>query len=313
MKHLADISIFGKPFTALLLTLLACTLNQQSHGDQISALGRIQPTHGVIDVFGPSGSRVETVHVQQGQVLKKDDLIATLEGSDDAQKAIDHAESNLAHAKTMLTLELKLQDVIITGLEATAEAAATKLASMKSNADIIAPDVMEEQKTAVRLARNSLDQARVTRVVMETQLQQNVKTMEHALTEAEAKLEELSILAPADGKVLIVRQFPGSLLGGKELVKIADTSQMSVSAEVYESDIRHVEVGQEVTISSVALPHPIKGAVTQKGHMIFRQSVDSLDPRALTNSRVVEAIIELEDDSAAGDFIYLQVDVEINI
>ena len=246
---------------------------------------------------------MENVHVQQGQILEKGALIATLEGQDDAQEAIVYAESNLAHAKAMLTLELELQDVIIEGLEATTQAAVTKLASMKSNSDIIAPDVMEEQKTAVRLARNSLDQARVTRVVIEARLQQNVKAMEHALAEANAQLEALRILAPSDGKVLIVRQFPGSLLGGKELVKIADTSQMSVSAEVYESDIRHIEVGQGVTITSVALPNPIKGAVTKKGHMIFRQSVDSLDPRALTNSRVVEAIIELEDDSAAGTYL----------
>jgi HlyD family secretion protein len=87
---------------------------------------------------------------------------------------------------------------------------------------------------------------------------------------------------------------------------------MVVVAEVYEDQALRIQAGQPATISSTALPQPLKGEVVHVGTMIARNLVVSLDPTASADKRVVEARIALEPNPYAAQLINLQVTAEID-
>ena len=82
-------------------------------------------------------------------------------------------------------------------------------------------------------------------------------------------------------------------------------------AEVYETSARHVQIGQRATISSPALGRRLNGKVEQIGQRIFKNDIYGIDPKADSDSRVVEVRIRLDDSELAGRFTWLQVDVSI--
>ncbi|NKB24896.1 MAG: hypothetical protein GKR87_11065 [Kiritimatiellae bacterium] len=87
---------------------------------------------------------------------------------------------------------------------------------------------------------------------------------------------------------------------------------MYAIAEVYEADARRVKEGQQAEITSVAFPGKLLGKVERTGAMIFRNTIESIDPSAATHSRVVEVWIRLEKNDYAKNLVYLQVEFTIH-
>ncbi len=294
----------------LLLSLFLCATIPALA--QISALGRIMPTNGVVDIWGPSGLQLVTVDVKQGQSVKKGSLLATLSNQAQLKTEIEQAELALTKAQSALSLEIELQEIIISGLNTDLNNVSKRLKDSYKNEDIISPQLIEEREQAVISTKNAILKAKVVKKKLIALLTLDKQMAERNLESAKSLLSTSEIRAPIDGTVLIVRKTVGNTLGRGEFIKLGDTSMMSVSAEVYESDISKIELGQKVRVESVALAEPMTGQVAQKGHMLFSHSVDSLNPRSLTNSRVIEVRVDLDKPEAAKDLIYLQVDVFID-
>ena len=87
---------------------------------------------------------------------------------------------------------------------------------------------------------------------------------------------------------------------------------MRVVAEVYETDIAQVSVGQSATVSSRALPKPVNGRVARIGNMVFKNDVLNVDPAARADARIVEVWIDLDPLPLAERLTNLTVDVLIN-
>ena len=91
-----------------------------------------------------------------------------------------------------------------------------------------------------------------------------------------------------------MRVQPGEEVGSGPVLVLGDTSRMRVVAEVYETDIGEVSVGQSATVSSRALLKPISGRVARVGSMVFKNDVLNVDPAARADARVVEVWIDLD-------------------
>ncbi len=87
---------------------------------------------------------------------------------------------------------------------------------------------------------------------------------------------------------------------------------MYAIAEVYETDIGRVRIGQRAVIRSPALPHPLDGIVERIGLKIGKKDVLSTDPVADADARVVEVDILLSEPELAAMFTNLRVDVVID-
>lgn len=186
---------------------------------------------------------------------------------------------------------------------------------------------LNEQSAALNRSVNTLqDQIREARAKLDSiqeirpqdiQLAQaEVKSATSAVEQAKAE-QELSLLkSPITGTVLKINTKPGEVVSSEGIMEIGKTNQMYVVAEVYQTDIKKVRLGQKAAISSTALPRKIKGTVSEIGLLVDRQKILNINPGADTDRRIVEVKIridELEDNKLVMGLTNLQVDVAIQI
>ena len=95
------------------------------------------------------------------------------------------------------------------------------------------------------------------------------------------------------------------------MLTIGQTDKMYISAEVYESDISRVRIGQKAIAKSEALTKDLSGVVEQIAPIVKRNQILPLDPTARADARVIEVRIRLDNPTEAAKVIGLQVDVTI--
>lgn len=143
-----------------------------------------------------------------------------------------------------------------------------------------------------------------------------VEELEKQIELAESRLVQTVLKAPFKGQVLKVLKRPGEIPNiqkGDGILQLASTDTMHAVAEVYESDVRLVRVGQRATIRSPALDQELSGRVVEIGVQIFKNDVLDVDPASDTDSRVVEVRILLDESKPASGLTNLQVDVKIDL
>jgi multidrug resistance efflux pump len=141
-----------------------------------------------------------------------------------------------------------------------------------------------------------------------------VRAAEAEVSAARAQLAAAQVSSPIKARILKVRARVGAQAGGRtELFKIGDTSSMVVVAEIYESEILKIKTGQKAVISSPAVPKKMTGTVTAVSGIVFRNTIESMDPNTSTQGRVVEATILMDQVEPLDRLVFLQVDVTITL
>jgi HlyD family secretion protein len=135
-----------------------------------------------------------------------------------------------------------------------------------------------------------------------------------AVHKARADLDLAYVQAPVNGQILKIHTFAGESISSQGIVDLAQTQAMYVVAEVYETEIDKVRIGQKATISSSVLKRQLKGTVEQISSKIGKKNVFNSDPTLDIDARVIEVKIRLdsEDSQQAANLINLQVDVKID-
>jgi HlyD family secretion protein len=133
------------------------------------------------------------------------------------------------------------------------------------------------------------------------------------LRKTQAALERATVRSPIDGQVLEVHAREGERVGEEGIVELGQTHAMYAIAEVYETDIGRVRLGQEAAVHSPALPRVLRGSVERIRPKVGKLDALGTDPAARTDARVVEVEIRLAeaDSEAAAPLTNLQVSVEI--
>lgn len=154
-------------------------------------------------------------------------------------------------------------------------------------------NTLQQQVSAETATLNSVSEVReVDLIKAQAQVDRAIAT----LRQAEEDLKLSSVIAPMDGQIIKINSYPGEVVDDEGVVEFAQTNKMMVVAEVYESDIAKVRVGQTATISSEtgAFNGEITGKVSQIGLKIGKQNILNTDPAADVDSRVVEVKIYLD-------------------
>ncbi len=131
---------------------------------------------------------------------------------------------------------------------------------------------------------------------------QDVIAAQARVDAAQATVNSMSIIAPFDGQVLSVEQVVGDVISTGELsVNIADLGHLYVDAQIDESDIAQIKVGDQVTAESDAMP----GAT-------FTGVVDSVDPVGEVISGLVKYDVRIDLDQPEGD-VFLPLGSTMNL
>lgn len=164
------------------------------------------------------------------------------------------------------------------------------------------------------LRRNTkLHESAVISDSMRDALRLRVQVARAELHRAEAELERCRVRAPIAGQVLVVHARDGERVGSDGILELGRTEAMFAVAEVYESDIQHVRIGQRASVASPSLGRTLHGSVARIGLKVGKMDVLGTDPAARTDARVVEVKIRLDpaDVAAAAALTNLQVEIEI--
>ena len=125
-----------------------------------------------------------------------------------------------------------------------------------------------------------------------------VKEAQAAVATAQAQLDKAYIKTPQAGQILDILTQPGELVSSDGIARIGQTDRMYAVAEIYESDIGKIRVGQQASVTSNAFSAELHGTVEQIGLEIQRQEVVNTDPTANIDAKIVEAKIRLDERSS---------------
>lgn len=131
--------------------------------------------------------------------------------------------------------------------------------------------------------------------------------------QTQAELDRASVRSPIAGEILYVHTRSGEVVSSDGIVEIGQTQQMNVVAEIYQSDVNKVQIGQKVRATSDAIMGELSGEVELIGSQVQRQALINTDPSTNIDARVVEVRIALDAESSkkAAKFTNLQVTVVI--
>ena len=132
--------------------------------------------------------------------------------------------------------------------------------------------------------------------------------------QAEANMALSIVRSPRDGQVLRVITKAGEKVGQDGIIELGNTSQMTVVAEVYETEVSRIRRGQKATIKGDGLPITLDGIVEEVGLTIDKKDLLGTDPAAASDARVLEVKIDLSPLSTryVKGLTNLQVDVVID-
>jgi len=223
------------------------------------------------------------VKYQRYVALEKEGAIQRSE-LDDALEGYDKAQAALAQNKA--------------DLENTTSTLQAQLAKETANLQRL----QEVRPVDVQIALSGLQQAQI-------QVQQR-----------KAELDDSQVRVPIAGQILRLNTRVGEQVNTQEgIAELGQTKQMYAIAEVYETDIAKVRLGQEATINSEygGFAGEIKGKVAQMGLQIgkTRLNQDQNNPTNDVNARVVEVKIRIDPAHSAkvAAFTGMQVRVKIDV
>lgn len=227
------------------------------------------------------GLQIQTVDVEVGDVVKKGQVLATLETSN-VQSQLSQNDANLQRAKANLVS----QQSALTEAEATLKRYQTLI---KSNA--ISHQELEQQQAKACAARAAVQAANAEIAQVQAQLDDS----RHQRKKAE-------VLAPADGIITQRRAEVGNLTDRNALFHLARNGELEVTVDASAEDLSLLKTGLQVEIQ--VLDQTTSGQIRLLSSQIDQTSrtgkvrIQLQTPNQITLGTPASAIIKLPEMQA---------------
>lgn len=284
-------------------------LAQTDHRDGVSALGRLEPEGGVIRVAAPltpqsnSGAVVARLLVNRGDDVAAGALLAVMETA-----ALN--EALVAEAEAEHRLALRRAESARSRAEEACVRARVAEREAERRAELLRKGVAGEEEAEVAAGQAEALAASCAAARTEVFAADAETAVSEALiARRKTELERSHVRAPVAGRVLDILAWPGEMAAQQGVLELGRVERMYAIAEVYETDIGRVAVGQRAEVRSDALAEPLHGSVERIRAKVQKQDEIGTDPTARKDARIVEVEVRLDDPSAAAMLTYLQVEV----
>lgn len=245
---------------------------------QISALGRITPEGEVFRVGGPSGARIESLTVKEGDVVTKSQVIAVLNTFDERNAERDLAQKRLEEAKLIFATEEQLGVLEIqeaeTRLQQAKEPKFQAIRSQKAQIQRIQVELQQAKQDLQRFT-SLMQKGAITLQTLEN-WQLAVRQREEDLEAANARLLELQQQQAADER---------NVLAQIESVKarsIKSQAEIQINSAISELRLAEARLAQTIIRS------PLAGQVIK----VHLRAGESIEP-AVGEGGAGQTIVEL--------------------
>lgn len=234
--------------------------------EAVSALGRLEPAGDIRKLAAPvtdfgASPRLTALLVQEGQAVQAGQVLASF----------DNRPTLLAQEHLLLT----------------------RIASLKQQLDLLDRETSRYRQLTDRgvFAIGALEEREIKVVDLRGTLNQAKAELRKVRTD----LAKSQLLSPIDGLVLRINTHPGERPGEAGILEIGANDRMEAVAEVYESDIGRVRLGQAVTLTSEngGFAGQLEATVLRISPQVRQRQLLSTDPTGDADARVVEVRLAL--------------------
>lgn len=158
--------------------------------------------------------------------------------------------------------------------------------TLKQSVETLQKQIQEAKSTLSRIAEVRPVDVQVSQAQVDKAIA--------AVKKAQSDLNLTYVRAPKDGQILKIHSRLGEIVDEKGIADLGQTDQMYAVAEIYETDIGKVHLGQRATIISDAFPGKLQGTVDHIGLQVNKQTAFNPNPLADTDQKVVEVKVRLD-------------------
>ena len=328
-----------EPATEVIQVSVPSTLSEDRVVDLLVERGARVEAGEIIAIMG-SRNRLQSALLEaQAQVKVAQSELAKVKAGATNGK-ISAQEAEIARFEEELTSEIDTQQAIVKRMQAevtTAKVDYNRYLLLYKQRAIPSSD-LDRKRLAFQTARSQLDEAKAKQSQRLDTIREQIKKARATLDDiievpsvdiqasqaevekaiaavktAEVELDETYIRAPIAGRILELYTRPGEVVGENGVALIAQTNQMQLVAEIYQTDITKVREGQQAFIVSELFPEKLRGTVDSVGLQVIKQEVTSGEPGENLDRKVIQVRISLnpEDSRRVANLTNLQVQVAI--
>jgi len=271
-------------FTPLSLGIISCSGNNKSISKfkeeitsdlippitAVAALGQLSPSGEIRQLAAPisqfgSSPRIVEILVNEGDFVKKGDILAIFENREKLIADLERIDNLI---KT-INDEILLKNDQIKRYELALSKDAYSFVQLSQRKD----ELLKLQKQKINYIGDK----------------KNI----------EIDLFNSKLRSPIDGFILGINTRVGERPKNEGILDIGSSQNMEALIEVYESDIDRVYISQNVELSSEngGFKKILKGKVVRISPQVKQRKVLSTDPTGDADSRIIEVLVKLNQDS----------------
>jgi HlyD family secretion protein len=245
-----------------------------SHNNvSVAALGTLQPSGEVHLLAGPilqqgGAPRVRSILVQEGNKVRKGELIATFDNFERARTEKDRILANIDSKNSQI---------------AVLESETKRYRLLEQNGAFSSADLESRELKLL-------------------ELKSQLRELRSFLLEINTRIVDSELRSPVDGYVLKVNAQVGERPGASGVIEIGNSDNMEAVLQVDEGDIKNIKPGMPVKISSEngAFTDELQAKVKQVGVKVESRKLISSNPNSDTDQedRVIEVRATLSPDSS---------------
>lgn len=272
---------------AQLPAIVVAKASTQSLTDKVIGTGSVKAVEEIYVQPEVDGIAIRNLLADVGDKVKAGQVLATLDGDSLILQKAQYA-ANQAKAEASLA-QYKIQLIDAQASAAEAERQLARGQSLVSGGTISTAQVQQYETSAIN-ARNKVDSARQSIAIAEAEL----KVVISQVADLNLKLARTDIKAPFGGLITARNARIGAIAAGsgQPLFTIIRDSKIELVAEVSESDMQKMRIGQPAEIAIAGQATPISGHVRL------------ISPAISPTTRLGEVHILLDDSDAARQGMY---------
>jgi HlyD family secretion protein len=168
--------------------------------------------------------------------------------------------------------------------------------------------------------RSDIASARQTLASLKEVRPEDVNTARSDLRRAEAahdraqrELDLATVRAPDRGRILRIYARAGERVGENGILEMADTDTMIVTAEVYQTDLSKLSIGQGATITADGFQESLRASLTRILPQVQRQSTFAGTPGENMDQRVFEVRLALHPTAEQSKKLHMVTNLQVNV
>lgn len=162
-------------------------------------------------------------------------------------------------------------------------------------------------------AKQTLDKIKEVRTVDVDTAKTELRQAEASRDKAKQDLTDATVLAPQDGRILKIFSWPGDKVSDNGLLEMADTSNMVITAEVYQTDLNKLSIGQGATITADGFDGSARATLYKVLPQVQKQSIFAGTPGENMDQRVYEVKLRLHPTAKEEKRLRFASNLQVNV